>query len=216
MKKQFHTFLLMLVCLFAPASFAQPFPVVEVHRNLNEINERDSVVFSKNKKQYNILNTVTVKGNTVVYVNISLPLEMRSSKLWDFWVTIQTSGLQSTEQTKRYKVNPEQLVIDDGKLNHQSTITLKNQTPDSETMVVTFLFTFIYKGAKEVKLDWPFEFDVFNDPAYKTLVINGIKNGVIYPDGKINTLSNYKRGMEPFTSEEVDKMMRDRKLLEGT
>lgn len=210
MKNQIQTIFLMLVCLFASASYAQEPAVVKVYRELGEIQERTSVTFSPKKRQYTDVSTVTLKGNTTVHVWHMFPEIMRNNKLWEMWITIHASGQQDKDVNKRYRVYPERMYFSDGELSYMSTINLFKQQPDTETMVVHYIFTVVYKGKKEITITWPLDMTVESTKDKPTTVINGIKNGVVYHDGKLNTLSRHNEGEPGFTTERLKQMMGDK------
>lgn len=207
MKKQIQSFLLILVCLLAPASYAQDPAVVKVYRELGEIQERTSVTFSPKKRQYTDVSTVVIKGNTTVRVWHVFPEVMRNNKLWKMWLTIHASGQQDKDVNKRYRVYPERMYFSDDELTYMSTINMLKQQPNSESMVVHYIFTIIYKGKKEVSIAWPLDLTVESVKDKPTTVINGIKNGVVYHDGKLNTLSRHSDGEPGFTRETLQEMM---------
>lgn len=210
MKNQIQAILLMLVCLFAPASYAQEPAVVKVYRELGEIQERTSITFSPKKRQYTDVSTIAYKGNTVTQSVYTLPKVMKNNKLWEMWFSIHVSGLQDKDSSKRYRVYPENLFESEDGLLYLSTANVYNQSPNQESMVAHFIFTFIYKGKKEVTIDWPLDLTVSSVEKKKpTTVVNGIKNGVVYHDGKLNTLSRHNSGEDGFTKEALEQMMED-------
>ena len=196
-----------LVCLFAAPSFAQEPAMIKVYRELGEMQERTSVTFSPKKRQHVDVSVVALKGNTSAHVWHMFPETMRNNKLWEMWITIHASGLQDKDTNKRYRVYPENMHFSDGELSYVSTINMLNQQPGGESMVVQFIFTVIYKGKKEVSVAWPLDLTVESVKDKPATVVNGIKNGVVYHDGKLNTLSRYNAGEPGFSPERLKQMM---------
>ena len=181
MKKQIQSFLLMLMCLFTPASYAQEPAVVKVYLELGEVQERKTITFSPKKRQYIDVSIIAYKGNTVTQSVYTLPKVMKNNKLWEMWFSVHASDLQDKDSNKRYRVYPENLFESEDGPIYLSTANVFNQSPDQESMVVHYIFTFIYKGKKEVTIDWPIDLTVSSVEEKKpTTVVNRSKEGSVF------------------------------------
>lgn len=176
MKKQIQTILLMLVCLFTPASYAQEKEtirereiVVIIDQSFKERNKE--ITFTKDISFFEVF-TIIFDEDIGIVGRIDVPGDFTNSKIWEIKSKAVFIDSANVVQSLDISLNKERIrkQLVDG---IEKTVFVFDLSSEQGSHV-TFYFQFKYKGKKKsITVPWDFDLGIGTD-------VFELKNGTKY------------------------------------